>query len=375
MKNEILVGSKSFQIDSKEIEDYLGTLFGAPTKLISIEKIGEGFHNAGFLIIISISNQIKRIVMRVVRGDTGWGHDYLSDHSSVLLLQHSLLRSAPVGTCSESFDVAALTSDGTIKSIGESIEFLHFVDEIPESESSPYSKDLFKIAEKQSLSDNDILRARVIAEYLAKLHSQKNQNPNLYSRHIRDLIGHGEMLMGVIDTYPPANNLDFTSIEELERIEVETVRWRNRIKHSSERCSRIHGDVHPFGNLRFKGDNSILALDMSREKFGEPADDVAGMSINYLFFSIWKHGKLTPHFEKLFRIFLDEYINKTKDEDILRYMPPFYAFRGTVIAHPLYYPDLETFKRRKIFNFILNVINDKEFNSDSLESYIEKEPN
>ena len=375
MKNEILVGSKSFQIDSKEIEDYLGTLFGAPTKLISIEKIGEGFHNAGFLIILSISNQIKRIVMRVVRGDTGWGHDYLSDHSSVLLLQHSLLRSAPVGTCSVSFDVAALMSDGTIKSIGESIEFLHFVDEIPESESSPYSKDLFKIAEKQSLSDNDILRARVIAEYLAKLHSQKNQNPNLYSRHIRDLIGHGEMLMGVIDTYPPANNLDFTSIEELERIEIETVRWRNRIKYSSERCSRIHGDVHPFGNLRFKSDNSILALDMSREKFGEPADDVAGMSINYLFFSIWKHGKLTPHFEKLFRIFLDEYINKTRDKDILRYMPPFYAFRGTVIAHPLYYPDLETFKRRKIFNFILNVINDKEFNSDNLESYIEKEPN
>jgi hypothetical protein len=375
LKNEILVGSKSFQIESKELEDYLETLFGAPTKLISIEKIGEGFHNAGFLIILSISNQIKRIVMRIVRGDTGWGHDYLSDHSSVLLLQHNLLRSAPVGTCSESFDVAALTSDGTIKSIGESIEFLHFVDEIPESESSPYSKDLFKIAEKQSLSDNDILRARVIAEYLAKLHSQKNQNPNLYSRHIRDLIGHGEMLMGVIDTYPPSINLDFTSIEELERIEVETVHWRNRIKYSSKRCSRIHGDVHPFGNVRFKKDNSILALDMSREKFGEPADDVAGMSINYLFFSIWKHGKLTPHFEKLFKIFLDEYINKTKDKDILRYMPPFYAFRGTVIAHPLYYPDLETFKRRKIFNFILNVINDKEFNPDTLESYIEKEPN
>jgi hypothetical protein len=375
LKKEILVGSKSFQIDSKKIEDYLGTLFGTPTKLISIEKIGEGFHNAGFLIRFSISNQIKRIVMRVVRGDIGWGHDYLSDHSSVLLLQHNLMKSAPAGTCSESFDVAALTSDGTIKSIGESIEFLHFVDEIPESESSPYSKDLFKIAEKQRLSDNDILRAKIIAEYLAKLHSQKNQNPKLYTRHIRDLIGHGEMLMGVIDTYPPAINLDFTSIEELEKIEVETVRWRNRIKHSSERCSRIHGDVHPFGNLRFKNDNSILALDMSREKFGEPADDVAGMSINYLFFSIWKHGKLTPHFEKLFRIFLDEYINKTKDEDILHYMPPFYAFRGTVIAHPLYYPDLEAFKRRKIFNFILNVINDQKFNSNSLESYFEKEPN
>ena len=141
LKNEILVGSKSFQIDSNEIEDYLETLFDAPTKLISIKKIGEGFHNAGFLIILSINNQMKRIVMRVVRGDTGWGHDYLSDHCSVLLLQHNLLRTAPAGTCSKSFDVAALTSDGTIKSIGESIEFLHFVDEIPESESTPYSKD------------------------------------------------------------------------------------------------------------------------------------------------------------------------------------------------------------------------------------------
>jgi hypothetical protein len=375
LKNEILVGSKSFQIDTREIENYFQALFSTPTKLISIEKIGEGFHNAGFLITLSINSQIKRIVMRVVRGDTGWGHDYLSDHCSVLLLQHNLLRTAPAGTCSESFDVAALTSDGAIKSIGESIEFLHFVDEIPETESTPYSKDLFEIAEKQDISDNDKLRVRVIAEYLARLHSQKNQNANLYSRHIRDLIGHGEMLMGVIDTYPRVNTLDFTSMKEFERIEIEAVRWRNKIKHSSERCSRIHGDVHPFGNLRFKSDNSILALDMSREKFGEPADDIAGMSINYLFFSIWKHGKLTPHFEKLFQIFLNEYINKTNDKNILRYMPPFYAFRGTVIAHPLYYPDLESFKRRKIFNFILNTINDKEFNPDKLESYIEEKPN
>jgi hypothetical protein len=343
-------------------------------KLASVRKLGEGFHNAGFLITVSTTSGIKRFIMRIVRGDTGWGHDYLGDRCGVLLLQHRLFNAAPAGTCSRSLDVAALMNDGSIKSVGESVEFLHFVEEVPESEWSSYSNDLFAVADRGSLSDTDRVRVKAIADYLADLHSAKNPNPNLYMRHIRDLVGHGEMLMGVIDTYPDLETLRFTSREELEAIELGAVRWRNRIKHLFRRCSRIHGDIHPFGNIRFKDNNTFLALDLSREEFGEPADDLAGLSINYLFFSIWKHGNITAPFRELFNIFLERYLERTGDREILKVMAPFYAFRGTVVAHPLYYPELEPVRRRKIFNFVLNVLNDEEFNPAKIESYLETRP-
>ncbi|MGQ9542823.1 MAG: aminoglycoside phosphotransferase family protein [Candidatus Bathyarchaeia archaeon] len=368
------VGSKVFTVKSGEVEKYLGWLFKAPVKLLSIDKLGEGFHNAGFSITFNSGGAPRRVVMRIVRGDTGWGHDYLSDRCSVLLLQHRLAKAAPPGTCPISYDVAALMPDGSIRSIGESIEFLHFLEEVPESAGEPYSIDLLNISERGELLEMDRLRAESIADYLADLHSIKNPNPNLYMRHIRDLVGHGEMLMGVIDTYPDPENLNFTSRREIETIEVESVRWRNRIKNLSHRCSRIHGDIHPFGNVRFRRDNSILTLDPSREEFGEPADDITSMSINYVFFSIWRQGRLTRPFKELFTIFLNRYLDRTGDNDIFKVMAPFYAFRGLVVAHPTYYPDLKSDGRRKIFNFIINVLKDEEFEPGRLEDYLEGKP-
>lgn len=368
------VGSASYEIKPETLETYFSQSLNRQVKLVSSKKLGEGFHNAGFLIVLSTDSDTRRVIMRVVRGDTGWGHDYLSDRCGVLLLQHKLFEMAPPGTCSKSLDVAALMTDGSVRSLGDSVEFLHFVEEVQDSEWPPYSSDLFKVSERGSLTDNDRVRVRAIADYLVSLHSTKKPDANLYMRHIRDLIGHGEMLMGVIDTYPHPSKLDFTSARELERIETEAVRWRNRVKYLSHRCSRIHGDIHPFGNVRFKEDNSMLALDLSREEFGEPADDLTGMSINYLFFSIWKHGELIQPFKELFETFLDRYLEKTKDTEILKVMAPFYAFRGAVVAHPLYYPELQSERRRKIFNFILNVLSQEQFNPGKVESYLETKP-
>ncbi len=368
------VGSVTYEVTPESLEAYFGRLLKRPVKLVSSKKLGEGFHNAGFLIVLSTDTGTERLVMRVVRGDTGWGHDYLGDRGGVLLLQHKLFEMAPPGTCSKSLDVAALTSSGSITSLGDSIEFFHFVEEVQDAEWISYSNDLFKVSDRGSLLDNDKIRVRAIADYLANLHSVKKPDPKLYMRHVRDLIGHGEMLMGVIDTYPHPETLDFTSAKELERIETEAVHWRNRIKYLSHRCSRIHGDIHPFGNVRFKEDNSLLALDLAREEYGEPADDLTSISINYLFFSVWKHGELVPPFKELFDIFLNQYLERTEDWEILKVMAPFYAFRGAVVAHPLYYPKLETARRRKIFNFIINVLNDEEFDPNKIEFYLETKP-
>lgn len=178
------------------------------------------------------------------------------------------------------------------------------------------------------------------------------------------------MLMGVIDTYPKPKTLDFTSQEEITEIERKAVTWRNKIKYLAHRLSRIHGDYHPFGNIRFREDDTMMALDWAREKFGEPADDVSALTINYLFFSLWHYGAYLDPFKELMETFYQRYIEKTGDKEILKVIAPFYAFRGLVVAHPLYYPDMETEKRRTVFNFINNVLDAEEFNLKQIEAYL-----
>jgi len=369
------VGNLRFEVSKSNLEDYLSKVFSQPVQLESLKKIGEGFHNVGFLAKLTINGDSRKIVLRIVRGDTGWGHDYLGDRASVLLLQHELLNSAPKGKSPKSIDVACLMRDGSLFSLKDGIEFINLMELVEEEEFPSYSNDLFRIVKDERISEKDLRRCRIIADYLADLHSTKKQNEILYKRHIRDLIGHGEMLMGVIDTYPDPDKLEFISRKELTEIEVKAVLWRNKIKHLSHRLSRIHGDVHPFGNIRFKEDDSILVMDFSREEFGEPADDVSGLSINYLFFSIWHYGEFREPFKQLFNEFITRYLNKTGDSEIFKILPLFYAFRGLVVAHPLYYPDLEDNRRRMILNFIFNVLEQEEFEIDNIEEYLQADKN
>ena len=371
---ELQVGSKRFNMKRQKLESYLSRLFGRRVAFISLRKLGEGFHNAGFLLSFKVGRRRRNLVMRIVRGDTGWGHDYLGDRAAVLLLQHRLFNTAPKGTCCRSIDVAGLSESGDMVSVGDALEFFDLVEEVTDRQGKPYVEDLFRIARDRSVSERDLRRCDALVEYLVRLHSKKMDNSILYRRHIRDLVGHGEMLMGVVDTYPDIRTLDFTNPKEMERIEVKAVEWRNKIKFMSHRLSRIHGDFHPFGNIRFRKDDSIMALDLAREEFGEPADDVSCLSINYMFFSVWHHGGFVDPFRSLFDRFIRGYLKATGDEEILSVIAPFYAFRGLVVTHPLYYPDIEHSKRRLMLNFIINVLNDGRFDPSKVGEYLSTQP-
>lgn len=364
------VGSRKLNVRRQELERYLSHLLDRRVQVVSLMKLGEGFHNAGFLITFKVGTRQRNLVMRIVRGDTGWGHDHLGDRAAVLLLQHRLFNIAPKGTCSKSIDVAALSKNGEIVSLGDALEFFDLVEEVTERQGRSYAEDLFRIAREKTLTQRDLKRCDNLVKYLASLHSTKERNPILYMRHIRDLVGHGEMLMGVVDTYPDVRTLSFTDPKEIERIEVKAVEWRNRIKFMAHRLSRIHGDFHPFGNIRFRKDDSVVALDLAREEFGEPADDVSCLSMNYIFFSVWHYGRFVEPFNTLFSRFLDGYIKATGDEQILSVIAPFYAFRGLVVVHPHYYPEMEYTKRRLIFNFIINVLDDEKFDPTRVSEYL-----
>jgi hypothetical protein len=113
-------------------------------------------------------------------------------------------------------------------------------------------------------------------------------------------------------------------------------------------------------------------LDRSRGEWGEPADDVVALTINYLFYSLQKYGKLSGPFERLFKLFWQNYLDKTFDNEILEVVQPFYAWRGLVVASPIWYPHLQKDVRAKLLNFVRNVLQCEKFDLENVNSYFEK---
>jgi hypothetical protein len=56
----------------------------------------------------------------------------------------------------------------------------------------------------------------------------------------------------------------------------------------------------------------------------------------------------------------------------MKVIAPFYAFRSLVIANPLFYPNLSNENRRRLFNFMRNVLEAEAFEPSKVESYLMK---
>ena len=187
-------------------------------------------------------------------------------------------------------------------------------------------------------------------------------------------MGHGECIFGLADNYP-LSSLPYLKKGELETIEKKCVEHRWKLKKNSSRLCQVHGDFHPW-NILFtnspKNPAAFNLLDRSRGEWGEAADDVCALSINYLFYSLRKHGEIRGEFLSLFDEFMNSYLNATKDAELFEAMPLFYAFRALVIASPIWYPDLSTDVRRKIFNFTHNLLDAGRYDRSKLSEYFEE---
>jgi aminoglycoside phosphotransferase family enzyme len=131
----------------------------------------------------------------------------------------------------------------------------------------------------------------------------------------------------------------------------------------------VHGDFHPW-NILFREGVDFTVLDRSRGEWGEPADDVSAMTMNYVFYSLQKYGKLTGIFENLFGLFWENYLQKTNDVEILEVVQLFYAWRGLVVASPIWYPHLEEQVRIKLLNFVKNVLTCEKFDLTRVNYYL-----
>lgn len=295
----------------------------------------------------------------------GFGHEHFSDRAKILLWQHSSFNRLPRHV--RSVDVGAFTTGKSLESLGDCREFFvitKFVD------GSLYRNDLDRIRESGRLDDLDEKRCLALSDYLVGIHKIKHKEPELYVRRVRELVGHGECIMGLLDSYPSSIG-SFCESDFIE-IERECVVWRWRLKNKTGRLCQVHGDFHPW-NVLFREDFDFTVLDRSRGEWGEAADDVAAMTINYIFYSLRKYGELAGVFERLFRLFWENYLRKTRDREILEVIQPFYAWRGLVVASPIWYPNLKRSVRVKLLNFARNVLRFDRFDFKAVNSYVGKD--
>lgn len=360
------------QLQVKEVENYLTGLYGN-SKVTVISELGgmpveveEGIKGFGYgkpyLIDFEAGGEKRSVVLSSMRVQKGFGHDHFSDRAQILIWQNSIFNNLPGHV--KSLDVGYFTRKGELFSAGKADEYFILMEKI---EGKEYFLDLERIKKEGELTSVDIERTEALSTYLAKIHANRHDDRELYLRKLRDIVGHGECIMGLTDSYP--DDLDFVTWGDLCEIEKKCVDWRYKIKGRTHRLCMTHGDFHPW-NIMFREGVDFTVLDRSRGEWGEAADDVSSITMNYLFYSLQKYGELAGPFQEMYELFFDNYLEITGDKEMLEVIQPFYVFRSLVVASPIWYPNLDPGVRTKIFNFINNILDSEVFDYQDVNSYI-----
>ena len=356
----------------EKVRGYLENKFRTPVKIESVKGLeskqgeeikGFGYGKPYFIVFETGEGERKEVVISSMKGD-GFGHDHLSDRAQILIWQHHAFNTLPKHV--KSLDVGYFTKNGGMESAGDAEEYFIVCEKVDGDE---YAMDLDRLREGGELRKEDEDRASALAAYLADIHAVKKADAGLYVRRLRELVGHSECIFGLTDSYPPGN--EFITSDELKDIEKKCIDWRWQLKERTKRLCMVHGDFHPW-NVLFREGTDFTALDRSRGEWGEAADDVSSMTLNYLFFGLLKTdgAEVDNDFMRLFKLFFDVYLEKTGDYELLEAIQPFYAFRGLVVASPIWYPNISAETRLKMFNFINNVLDTEKFDYKNVAGYL-----
>jgi hypothetical protein len=272
-----------------------------------------------------------------------FGHDRRADRAEEVLLAFDTFSAIPHQA--SAIDVGVVDGQGRLQSLREAGEFWLLTDWAP---GRIYADDLRRIAAAGEASPADVGRADALARCLVELHTPIDADPVGYQRAIRDLVGHGEGIFGIVDGYP--GDVAGASRARLQAIEARCVEWRWRLKDRHHRLARTHGDFHPF-NVVLDDADQITLLDASRGGRGDPADDATCMAINYVFFALPDRSSWARGLGPLWRRFWASYLSGTGDAELGEVAAPFFAWRALVLCNPRWYPEAGAEVRERLLGF------------------------
>ena len=328
---------------------HLGT---GETKAEGETTKGLGFGRPIAVVLALPDGSERRLVFHTASPDD-FGHDRRSDRVAEMLLAWDTFGLLPRHV--RALDVGVLAADGALVTLAGTGE-AYCVTEW--AEGALYAADLRRIAETGLATDEDLARTERLARLLVEIHQIPGTHAGAYVRAWRDTVGSGEGIAGMVDGYPLET--PGASPARLAAIEHACLEARQRHKGKTSRLRRTHGDFHPF-NLLFDARGEPVLLDTSRGSEGDPADDVACLAINYLFFGVEHRARWASGLGRLWQRFFEVYLAESGDRQLLEVIAPFFAWRGLVVASPRWYPNLDASERSRILGFVERALTAERF--------------
>lgn len=342
----ILLEVVPFAVDeSKEIDEATakGAGYGVPLLLTVREPDGNE----------------RKLVFHTEQSDE-FGHDRRADRAADMLLAYDRFDRIPGHV--RALDVGAIKADGTgLVSVANTGEF-YLVTSF--AEGRLYADELRRIAHRGAATAQELEHAELLARHLLLVHSERYRDEIRYRRAVRDLVGSGEGIFGLVDAYAP--DVPSAPPARLHAIERRVIDWRWKIRARTHRLARTHGDYHPF-NVLLTDAGDVGLLDASRGCMGDPADDVTCMAINYVFFAVERPETWSSAFRQLWQRFWSVYLAESGDRELLEVCAPFLAWRGLVVANPVWYPAVTAKARDRVLSMIENALGTDRFDPDSAD--------
>jgi hypothetical protein len=201
------------ELSPETLAAYLQSVLGQPVHVVGLSPLGEplqagAIKGYGYGVPIQVEYEVSgkrhRAVVETIHPGH-FGHQHMADRAQALLWDHWTFNRLP--RHARSLDVAAFQKDGRILSLGKAEELFLLMEYV---EGQGYFQDLTRLRDDGELTDLDLARADALCDYLIDIHRVPGPDPVLYVRRIRELVGHGECIMGLTDSYPPRHG--FTGI-------------------------------------------------------------------------------------------------------------------------------------------------------------------
>src|SRR5215831_17089702 len=190
-------------LTKQSLERYLRSRFGPRASVVSFGPIGKEsskglYKQYGYGAPVKITFRVGRRLQSAVLETMSpgpFGHEHMADRAQAMLWDYHTYGLLPRHV--KALDVGAFTAGGSLFSVAEAEELFVLTQW---EEGTSYHADLERVMKEGTLRPLDQRRTEALARYLAKVHRKKRRDPDLYRRRLRELIGHGECIMGLTDS-------------------------------------------------------------------------------------------------------------------------------------------------------------------------------
>jgi len=341
-------------MDKQEISEILTRKLGKKVVVRDVTLVGSGYHSDGYKI--TTDSEAVYFIKKIKSHDIGF--EFPERKIMSLLVSHSMAKKHNIHPNS----IGVVIKNDKMEflpEISEDTEIYQFQEYGGVGKS--YLEMLNDKANKTDLDQKDKEEIDKILDFIVPIHQTRHPSNDLkrltalYNDWLRSVIGHPEYLLQLLQSIPDDSLLLKPSKQgEFVALMIENMHY---FKNNPDRLVALHGDFWG-SNVFFRKDGSIYVVDYSRMPYGDAGFDIGIWMSTYLF---KYHSGNKEYFKKIGNYFLDSYIARTGDNEIIHTMVYSIGLVSVMYASTVWIPGIDSKIREAFFYHAREMLNVKKF--------------